>query len=60
MTRAKYIELAAAKPRAELLRACRAGGLTVHAASSNEQIAEILWRYFGKRFHARGPKCGEG
>ena len=44
-----YIMERASWTRADLLRCCRAGGLTAHKLKTNEELAEVLWIYFGSR-----------
>ena len=43
-----YIARLSAWSRADLLRTCRAAGLTAHKAASNRELATILWDCVGK------------
>ena len=42
-TKAEYVAKLSQWTRADLLRTCRAAGLTAHKLSTNEELAELLW-----------------
>lgn len=49
MAKNLYVDACTAQSRAQLLRLCRAGGLTAHKAKTNTALAELLWHCFGRK-----------
>jgi hypothetical protein len=47
MIKQAYIAKLASWSRKDLLRTCRAAGLTAHKLVTNEDLAELLWNYVG-------------
>jgi hypothetical protein len=48
IARLEYVDRLSRLSRAELLKLCRAGGFSAHRLTSNEAIADLLWRKFGR------------
>lgn len=42
-TKAEYVAKLSQWTRKDLLRTCRAAGLTAHNLATNEELAELLW-----------------
>ena len=53
----QYIALASSWTRANLLRSCRAGGITAHTIKANKELAELLWLNFGQYAYAEEQKA---
>lgn len=53
MSKNEYIAYCESQGRRELLKMCRAGGLTAHKLKTDHELATLLWECFGKeRFAA--------
>jgi hypothetical protein len=49
MNRDEYIAMVEKWTRPQLLKVCRAGGITAHKLRTNRALAELLWNSFGKQ-----------
>jgi hypothetical protein len=45
----EYIAKISAWSRKDILRVCRAAGITAHSLKTNEDLARLLWNAVGKR-----------
>jgi hypothetical protein len=55
MDKETYIKTLAAWSRADLLKVCRAAGITANKVKTNEDLALLLWERVGK--HREGGKA---
>ena len=49
MTKAEYIKYFENLGRVELLKLCRAGGLTAHKIKTDRELALLLWNAFREK-----------